>query len=121
MPGTRFDDVVSNDGTALLSSGGNEVLYVAFDLTTVLTRAQHNPYGITDQISRIGWFSLGDAFDIGDGTQEFWQPIEWWNFTRNLWVPSPTGVAGSINAVQLATRIRWFVFPGGEGHLHVFG
>lgn len=120
MPSVLVDEIVSDEGSASWS-GTAEVLFVAFDCTTIPNRAAPNPYGVADQITRIGWFALGDEFDIGDGTFEFWRDVNYFNFTRTLWTPDPSGIAGGSGLVITASRIRWFIFPGGEGHLYVFG
>ncbi len=121
MPSVLFDGVISGEGSNDWPGAGTQVLYVAFDCTTLPDRAAPNQYGVADQWGRIGWWSFGDSIDIGDGTFEFWSDLHWWNFERNLYIPSPTTSTTGLVFADLATRIRWFVFPGGEGHLHVFG
>lgn|GEM_PF-4084207 len=120
MPSVLFDDTVSDEGSANWS-GSTQVLYVACDMLALPNRAAPNPYGVTDQLTRLGWFALGDEFDIGDGTFEFWRDYHFFNFTRNLWTPEPTGIVDGSPLYSVASRIRWFIFPGGIAHLHVFG
>jgi hypothetical protein len=120
MP-TYFDDDISGDAIIDFSSIGSHVVYVTFDCDTIPPRAGHPPNGLADNWLKIGFFSLGDSFDIGTGTIERWRDIEWWNWTSNLWTPIPS-TDGSGSPTQLvATRLRYYVYPGGAGHLHVFG
>ena len=120
MP-TYVDSDISGDSIIDFSSIGNEVVYVTFDTTTIPTRAGHAADGISDHYLRIGWFALGDSFDIGTGDTLRWCPITWWNFQNNIWTPDPSTGEGGGALRRIATRVRYYIYPGGAGHMHIFG
>jgi hypothetical protein len=118
MPSTYYDSDVSGSGSASL--GGSAVIYVSADLITVPTLAR----GLVDadEWIRAGWWALGDNFDIGLGTFDYWGPKHFFDFEHNVWSPTPNQDPGnSLNFTTTATRIRWQIGPDGLAHLHVFG
>lgn len=119
--GVYFDGEITADDVIDFSSEGSHVLYVAFTVTTPPIRPGFPTDGLDDHHLRIGWFSLGDNFDIGGGATNFWRALEWWNFDDNLWTPLPSTDSGGGGLSVAATRIRYFLFPGTIGHLHIYG
>jgi hypothetical protein len=118
MPSTYFDSDVSGSGSASL--GGNAVIFVSADILTVSPLAR--PLVDTDEWIRAGWWALGDTFDIGLGTFDYWSDKHFFDFDHNVWSPQPSQDPGnSLNFTATATRIRWQIAPGGLSHLHVLG
>lgn len=116
MPFTAFDDDVSGSGSASWATAG--ILYVSVDITTLgpIPRVIDDD----DHFLRAGWFALGDQFDIGLGTFEYWDAPVHVDFEHYRWVPNPTGDVNGLLFTQLASRIRWYFAPGVAAHLHVF-
>lgn len=119
MPSTYYDADVSGSGSAAFVAGAT-VIFVSVDITTIPPLARS--IDDTDKFLRAGWFSLGDSFNIGLGTFDYWRPVVYFDFEHMLWTPVPGGDL-SLNTFSLpsASRVRWFVSPGGVAHLHVFG
>lgn len=120
MPSIYFDSSVSDSGAADLV-GGVDVWFVSVDITTLGSRVSQIEPGLSDHFLRIGWFSLGDHFDVGFGDVDHWREINWCNFLGNLWTPDPSGITGGSNHFTLATRVRWWFSPGTVAWLRVFG
>jgi hypothetical protein len=120
MPSVYYDADVSGVGSASLS-GGNQVLYVACDITTVGPRTSLIEPALSDHLLRMGWFSLGSTFDAGEGSATHWLDIQWINFLQTFWNPLPAQVASSVGLVAIADTIRWWFSDGTLAHLHVFG
>ena len=118
MPSTYYDSNVSGSGSAVFT--GSSVIFVSADIVTM-------PVGVrvltdSDELLRAGWWALGDNFNIGIGTFDYWQEKHFLDFVHNLWAPSPSQDPGnSLNFTATATRIRWQVGIGGLVHLHVLG
>src|ERR1700686_2165126 len=119
MPSVYLDATATGDGSAVFS-GGNSVLYVSVEITTVGPLATLIEPSISDHLLRLGWFALGDAFDTGIGTLDYWREIVWCNFVNNLWTPLPSA-DNSGSTSGLASRIRWWFGPGTTAHIHVLG
>lgn len=117
MPSTRFDSAVSGSGSASWSSAA--VLFVSCDITTVGLGPRI--VDDADHIIRAGWFSLGDSFDIGLGTFDYWRLPIWVDFVHFLWTPIPSDLVGGAALALTTTRIRWHFESGVIAHLHVFG
>jgi hypothetical protein len=116
MPFTAFDDDVSGSGSASFSGAG--LFYVSVDVTTLGPIPR--PVDDADHFIRAGWFSLGDEFDIGLGTFEYWGPVVYVDFEHFRWTPTPDYDTNGVFALQFATRIRWHFAPGVEAHIHAF-
>lgn len=116
MAFTAFDDDVSDSGSASWATAG--VLFVSVDLTALgpLPRVVDD----ADHVLRAGWFALGDQFDIGLGTFEYWDAPKHVDLVHTRWTPIPTGDANGLFNTQLASRIRWHFAPGVTAHIHVF-
>jgi hypothetical protein len=96
------------------------VIFVSADIVTPspMGRILDDP----DEWLRQGWWSLGDEFDIGLGTFQYWSPKHYLDFDHNVWSCTPSQDPGvGLNFTATATRIRWFVASGGVAHLHVLG
>jgi hypothetical protein len=117
--GVYFDSDVSGSGSSALS-GGSSVLYVATDMLALGGLVSAIEPDVSDHHLRIGWWSLGDTFDAGEGSVAHWRDIQWINFEQTLWTPVPTGGSG-FSLTALATLVRWWLSPGSSVHLHVFG
>lgn len=118
MPFDYFDSDVSDSGSATLA--GSFVIFVSADLITVppLARGLVDP----DEWIRAGWWAIGDSFDIGLGTFEYWREKHYLDFDHNVWSPDPSDEPNTSEYFTLrASRIRWQIGPGGLAHLHVFG
>jgi hypothetical protein len=115
MVSVPFDSDVSGDGTADWATIG--VLFVSVDLTTLgpLPRPVDN----TDHVIRAGWFSLGDSFDVGLGTFDYWREPIYADFEHTLWTPNSTGDGGGALFTTVASRIRWHFADGVSAHIHV--
>ncbi len=119
MVSVYYDADVSGAGSAALS-GGNQVIYVAVDVTAFGGNTTQIEPDVSDHHLRMGWWSLGDTFDAGEGSVAHWRDIQWINFTGNLWTPLPSA-DGATALTALASLIRWWFSPGTTAHLHVFG
>ncbi len=115
-----FDSSVSGSGAADLV-GGQDVEFVSVDVTTVGPLASNIEPGVSDHWLRLGWFALGDHFDVGFGDVDHWRPIIWCNFDGNLWTPDPTANVGGASMSLLARRVRWWFSSGTVAWLRVFG
>jgi hypothetical protein len=115
-----FDGSVSDSGTADLV-GGEDVQFVSVDVTTLGGRVSAIEPDNPDHLLRMGWFSLGDHFDVGFGDIDHWREIVWINFTGTLWTPAPSGIVGGSPLSVLARRVRWWFSPGTVAWLRVFG
>jgi hypothetical protein len=118
MPSTYYDSDVSGSGSAVFS--GANVIFVSADLITVPTLARQ--LVDSDEWIRAGWWALGDSFDIGLGTFEYWSDKHYFDFDHNVWSSQPSADPGNaLNFTSTGTRIRWQIGPGGLAHLHVLG
>jgi len=118
MPSVYYDSDVSDSGSATL--GGSAVIFVSADLLTVPPLSRLLEDGVS--LLRAGWWALGDNFDVGLGAHDYWGEKHYFDFETNVWSSSPSQDPGnSLNFTSTATRIRWFVGPGGLAHLHVLG
>ncbi len=118
MPSIYYDSDVSGSGSATLS--GSQIIFVSADIVTP------SPAGTrlvdADEWLRQGWWVLGDSFDIGLGTFEYWHEKHFLNFDHNVYSPDPSTDNGTTSFLTLvATRIRWQIAPFGLAHLHVLG
>lgn len=118
MPSTYFDSDVSGSGSASLS--GSSVIFVSADFITVPLSARQ--LVDADEWLHGAWWCLGDNFDIGLGTFDYWQSKHYFDFDHNVWAPIPSQDPGnSLNFTSTATRIRWQIGTGGLAHIHVLG
>lgn len=118
MPSIYYDSDVSGSGSAIL--GGSQIIFVSADIVTP------SPAGTrlvdADEWLRQGWWVLGDSFDVGLGTFEYWHEKHFLNFDHNVYSPDPSTDNGTSSFLTLvATRIRWQIAPFGLAHLHVLG
>jgi hypothetical protein len=114
--GVEFDGDVSGSGSASWTT--SNILFVSADLTTL--GLDPRPADDSDHVLRAGWWTLGDEFDIGLGTFEYWRPVVHVNFTHQLWTPDPSGIQFGNPLTLVASRIRWHFAPSVLAHLHVF-
>jgi len=113
-----YDSNVSGSGSATLS--GSAVIFVSADIVTPSPLGTH--LLDSDEWLRQGWWALGDNFDIGLGTFDYWGEKHFLDFDHNLWSPSPAQSASAGFVLEdTRTRIRWQIASGGVVHLHVFG
>lgn len=118
--GVYFNSVVSGEGDANTASPYH-VWFVAADVVTIGPGVGQMGRDVAGHISAAGWFSLGDAFDIGEGSFDRWRDPIWFNFEHTLWTPVPsTDNSGNPLAI-VAPRIRYWVSPGTEVRLYVYG
>lgn len=115
-----FDASVSGSGVADLV-GGQDVEFVSVDITTLGPLSTVIEAGNPDHLLRMGWFSIGDHFDVGFGDVDHWREIVWVNFEQTLWTPLPTGIVGGSSLSVLARRVRWWFNAGTIAWLRVFG
>lgn len=116
MPFIAFDDDVSGSGSANWASTG--VFYVSVDITTL--GALPRQIDDIDHFVRAGWFALGEQFDIGLGTFEYWAEPVHVDFEHFRWSPTPDLDASAGFMTKLASRIRWHFNAGVSAHIHVF-
>ncbi len=118
--GVYFDGVVSGTAAVDLVSPFH-VFYVAADVTVEGALVGQLGRDVADHRSFVGWFSLGDQFDIGEGTFDRWRDQVWINFSHILWTPNPS-TDNSGNPLSIfAPRMRYWFSLGTSVHLHVFG
>lgn len=97
------------------------VIYMAVHIETQgpLVHEVDTPSGY---LYRVGWVSLGDQFDYGDGTVRwYWNEPERITFPDWRWSPFPSSVFAGGTNILAAHGVRWFVTEGTVGNLHVFG
>jgi hypothetical protein len=116
MAFVAFDSDVSGSGSATWSAAG--ILFVSCDLTVLGENPR--PVDDADHVVRAGWFTLGDSFDIGLGTFDYWDAPIYVDLVHTRWLPQPSGDQGGTFFTVLASRIRWHFAPGVTAHLHVF-
>jgi len=114
-----YDATVSGEGQASLS-GGQDVYLVASTVLALGNDVRHPEPENTDRLLRFGWFSLGDEFDIGDGTIFYWRPPVWIDWTQQIWTPVGSTLGGTPITV-LSRFVRWHINDGGSLHLWVAG
>jgi hypothetical protein len=118
MPSTYYDADVSGSGSASWSSPS--VIFVSADIITPSPLATQ--LLDSDEWLRQGWFALGDSFNIGLGTFDYWSSKIYIDFDHQLWTPDPSANFSANESFELTrTRIRWQIASGGLVHLHVFG
>jgi hypothetical protein len=115
-----FDATISGTASAALPAPFR-VIYVAADVLVAGPGVGQMGQDVADHISRAGWFSLGDNFDIGTGAFERWRDPVWFNFTHTLWTPDPSTDAGGNPLSIIAPWLRYWLSPGTSVHLHIFG
>lgn len=115
-----FEDTVFDAGTADLG-GVQHIAFWAAYMTAygpVVNTPQH--FGM-DHMVRLGFVTLGDHFDNGDGMDvPYWREPVWLQFERNLWTPNPVYDGSGVFLSTLASWVRWSLSPGTEMHLRVF-
>lgn len=111
-----YDADVSGSGSASWATAG--ILFVSADLTVL--GGNPRPIDDSDHVGHAGWFCLGDSFDVGLGTFDYWDSPIYVAFQHFRWVPQPSGDQGGTFFTVLSSRIRWHFAPGVSAHLHVF-
>lgn len=115
MAFVAFDADVSGSGSSSWSTAG--ILFVSADLTTL--GGNPRPIDDADHVIRAGWFALGDEFNVGLGTFEYWDSPIYVDFEHFRWLPQPSGDQGGTFFTVLSSRVRWHFAPGVAAHLHV--
>jgi hypothetical protein len=115
-----FDADISGAGVGDLV-GGNSVQFFLVHLTAFGPGVRH-PEGLTDdQLLRAGFIAFGRSLSlIGGVTRDYWHPPIWLDWEDTRWVPQPNQNSAGVLQV-VATRVRWRLSPGTEGHLYVNG
>jgi hypothetical protein len=76
----------------------------------------------SDQIMRAGWFTLGADFAfIMGSTADYWRAPVYLNFIRTFWQPDPSIMNGTDQLTIYATKIKWHLSSGTNGHIYIGG
>lgn len=121
MAFSAYHDTVS--GTAEVSlAATSQILFVAIRLAVVGDGVRYVEAGRTDHLLRAGWVSLGDHFDIGDGTdRNYWRAPIWADFEHTLWTCNATHVGTGLDPTTVvASRVRYSFSPGTTAEVLVF-
>jgi len=111
-----FDSDVSGDG--IITYALSNMLYCSIDITT--PGPLPRPVDNSDHVIRAGWISLGDSFDIGLGTFDYWRLPIYADFYHTLWTPIPSGDLGGTTFGLLSSRVRYHFADGVAAHIHGF-
>jgi len=115
-----YDADISGTGMADLT-GGTSVQFFLLHLTTIGPKVRELDGLPDDRIIRAGWISFGRTLNlIGATSRDYWHPPIFIDFSDQRWIPSPNQSASQILTL-VATRVRWYLSPGTEGHLLVVG
>jgi hypothetical protein len=118
--GVYFDADISGAGVDDLV-GGTQLYYAVLHFSAVGGQVRELEAAAPDHILRAGWVSFGDRLSvIGATARDYWRAVWWLDFVDSFWTPVPTGVGGGT-AVLIASRVRWYLAPGCEAHLYVYG
>jgi hypothetical protein len=120
MPSISFDDTVSGQGSATLST--DRVLYLAF-LVTVDGRRVRTPRdadGAT--LNGVGFVTLGNSLTaagilVGDA----WGPELWLNTRQGQFIADGHEVASAGFMRWIADRFRWSLSEGTSVHIYILG
>jgi hypothetical protein len=116
---TMLDIDISGDGQEPLS--GSQPVFVLVWLFALGPGVRDGDPG-SDQIIRAGWFTLGSDWDLIMGsTADYWRPPIYLNFIRTFWQPDPAIVNGTDQLTIYATRLKWHLSAGTNGHIYVGG
>lgn len=114
------DQVVTGDAVVGFV-GGNQVLFVAVDLTAIPPSVSSVDATAPDHILRAGWFSIGDSLILpGSPAADYWRLPVHLDFEQMFWTPIPTTVGGTPQVV-IGSRIRLHFAIGVTGRVYVFG
>jgi hypothetical protein len=122
MTFVAYHDTVG--GSAEIDLGSTvQVLFMGMRLVTVGSGVRYLELGVTDHVLRAGWVSLGDHFDIGDGTdRNYWRAPIWADFEHTLWTPVETNVGTSLDPITvLASRLRYSFIADTTAEILVLG
>lgn len=115
-----FDSVVS--GTAAVDlPAPSHVIFVAADITVMGPGVGQLGQDLGDHRSRVGWFQLGDHFDIGEGAIDRWREPVWINWDGVLWTPVPSTDSGGGALSVVAPRMRYWFSAGTSVRLYIYG
>jgi hypothetical protein len=119
MPSVIYESTLTDVGTDIL--GGTRVFYVAWEMTIEGVTVRRPVVGDDRFINGLGYFALGNDLTPGGlisgvGLAE----PHWFNWDIGQWIAEP-GVSGSDFTAAIAQYIHWFVKPGSEVHIVVFG
>lgn len=118
---TVYLDTTTAGDQVLGLVGGNQVIFVAIDLTTVDPSVSHPDSTASDHLLRAGWFTLGDSLILpGSAAADYWRDPMYFSFERLFWTPDPSTLSGAPG-VMIASLIRVHFAFGCAGRVYVFG
>jgi len=115
---TYLDRDIGGDGSDVFT--GNQVLYAVVRLTSLGGDVRDGDVG-SGQILRAGWITFGDELAVIGSTAEYWRELIYLNFTTTLYTPNPSTDAASGALRLIASRVKWHLSFGTNGHIYVFG
>lgn len=102
-------------------TGGTSVQFFLCHLTSIGGLVRPLDELPDDRIVRAGWITFGRTLNlIGATSRDYWHPPIFLHFADQRWVPDPNQSNTQILTL-VATRVRWYLSPGTEGHLLVVG